>query len=91
MGRGGDIQPADPLGAIHLVGRETEQVDAQLLDVDGELADRLGGVAVQQHAALFTQPADLGQRLDCADLVVGQHHGNDDRIVAQGLGHLGGA
>ena len=42
---------------------------------------------MQQHAAVVAESPDLGQRLDHADLVVGQHDGDKDRVVAEGLGH----
>ena len=42
----------------------------------------------KQHAPLVADAADLGQRLDGPDLVVGQHHGDEDRVAADGRGHL---
>ena len=48
-----DVQRADAFGAVDLVGGETHQVDAERRDVDGDLADGLRRVAVQQDAALF--------------------------------------
>ncbi len=53
---------------------------------DGDLADGLRGVGVQQRASLAAQPSDFGQRGDGPRLVVGQHDGKQDRIGAEGLG-----
>ena len=85
-----DIQRANPLGTVDLVGGEAQQVDSQAIDVHGDLAHRLGRVGVQEHASLLADPADLFQRLERADLVVGQHHGDQQRIVANGGGESSG-
>ena len=57
-------------------------------DVDGDLADGLRGVAVQRHAALAADRGDLGERLDHADLVVGEHDADQRRVVAERVGDL---
>ena len=81
-----DVKAADALGTVHLVGGETQQIDLERSDVDRHFAHGLGGVAVQQHAAAAAELPDLGQRLDHADLVVGQHDGHEDRVAADRLG-----
>ena len=40
----------------------------------------------KQHAARFADCGDFGQRLDDADFVVGEHHGDEARVVANGVG-----
>ena len=49
------------------------QVDVLLVHVDRNFADRLGRVGVEDHAALVTELADFGDRLQHADFVVGGH------------------
>ena len=48
----------------------------------------LHGVGVEQHARLAADGADLADRQDGADLVVGVHDGNRARILADGVFHL---
>jgi hypothetical protein len=42
------------------------------------------GTGVQEHATLARDRADLGDRLHGADLVVGEHHRDEDRLVGDG-------
>ena len=42
----GDGEGADALGAIELVTTEAEQVDAKRERLQGQMADRLGAIAV---------------------------------------------
>ena len=49
--------------------------------VDRNLADRLHRVGVEDHVALVTELADFGDRLDDADLVVGEHDRDQDGLV----------
>ena len=48
----------------------------------------LHGVGVEQHARLAADGADLADRQDGANLVVGVHDGNQARILADGVFHL---
>ena len=48
------------------------------------MAHRLHRVGVQTNSGLATDGADLGQRLDGADLVVRQHHRHQYRIMVDG-------
>jgi hypothetical protein len=60
----------------------------QIFDVHWNFSYRLRGVAVQRHAPLAADGADRRQVVDGADLVVGEHHRHQKRVVANGLGHL---
>ena len=82
------VQHADALRAVELVRREGQQVDVLRLDVDGQMTGRLHGVGVEQHARLAADCANLADRQDGADLVVGVHDGNQARILADGVFHL---
>ena len=46
------VQCADPLGGVTLVPGDRQEIDAELIDVHRELAERLRGVDVQRHFAL---------------------------------------
>jgi hypothetical protein len=50
-----------------------EQVNVKLNNIYGELADRLGGIRVQQGAVLMGDGGEFGDRLQHAGLVVGVH------------------
>ncbi len=77
------VERAHALGAVHLVGGEAHQVDAPGVDVHRHAAGGLDGVAVEEDAALAAETADLGDGLERAHLVVGRHHGDEDRLRPQ--------
>lgn len=56
-----------------------------LLHVEGHLADALHRVRVEEHALLAGNLADLRDGLHRADLVVGEHHADQDGLVGDGL------
>ena len=86
-----DVQRADALGAVHLVGRQAHQVEAHRLDVERHLARGLGRVGVEQHAPPAADRADLGERVQRADLVVRRHQADEDGPVGdRRLDLLGG-
>ena len=62
---------------------DREQVDRHRIDVEWDLAEGLCRVGVEQNAPRAAKRADLGQRLQHADLVVRRHHGNDSRALAE--------
>ena len=68
-----------PLRAVHLVAGDAHQVDIHRPDVDRDLADRLGGVDVQQRPGGVDQLRRRRDRLDRADLVVDRHQRDDRR------------
>ena len=78
------IQKADALGAVDLVGRRRQHVDAQLVHVDGLMAEGLHRVGVEGDARLVGGRRQLANRLDGADLVVGEHDGGQDGVRADG-------
>jgi len=53
-----DPQGAGPFGPVELVRRQRQQVDAERAHVHGNLADRLNGVGVDQHAPLVGDGGD---------------------------------
>ena len=85
---GTDVQRADALGRVDLVSGDGQQVHSQIVHVDRYLTHRLGTVGVKQHSPFPGDLAYLFQRLDGADLVVGVHDGNQNRLGSDGIGHL---
>src|SRR5215510_8576517 len=85
------VQNPDAFRPINLVSGERQEVDAEFLHVNRNLADRLYGVGVQIEmllpglAALLDQRADLFERLDRPDLVVGVHYGDQRGFISQGF------
>ncbi len=47
------------------------------------MAHRLAGVAVKENPTLAAQRANLSNRLQCSQFVVGVHHRNQDGVGAQ--------
>src|SRR5207237_10059765 len=68
-----DIERADALRTIQLVGRQAQEVDPHRLDIERDLAGGLRGVAVEPGAPGMGERGDLGERLYYADLVVHRH------------------
>ncbi len=87
---GPDIQGADALGSVELVTGNRQEVDPELADIDGNLADRLGGVAVEKDAGPMRDRREFRNRLNCAYLVVGVHHRHEDGVGRDRLFQIGG-
>ena len=75
------------LWPVDLVGRDRQQIDAELLDVEPQAAGRLHRVRVQQRRATGQRRADLGDGLYRSDLVVGVHHAHQRGVIAHGAHH----
>ena len=75
------IERADALGRVELVAGDRQQIDAELLHVDGDLADRLRGIRVHQRAARLGGAGDLAHRLQGADLVLRMDDGDERRPI----------
>ena len=67
--------------------RQRQQIDAQLVDIDRDFAERLGRVGVQRARRAARQGGDLADRLKRADLVVGVHDADERGAAVQGLAH----
>ena len=67
-----------------------QQVHAEVVHLDGDLADGLGAIAVHQDALAMGDFGDLRDGLDSADLVVGVHDGDEDGFGGDGLLDLPG-
>ena len=78
------VQRANALGAVDLVRSQAHQVDRHGLHVDRRLAGGLGRVHMEHDALLAAQCADGLDVLDHADLVVHEHHADQDGVGADG-------
>ena len=76
-----DVQQPHPLGPVELVGRGAQEIDVELIRRKREMAEGLDGVGMETDAPLAGEPADLGDRLDRPDLVVGVHDGDENGLV----------
>ncbi len=76
-------QGADPLGAVEFVGGEGEQGDAPGVELDGDFAHGLGGVAEKGDVVAL---GDRGDGINGADFVVGGHGGQ--QVGAAGAGRF---
>ena len=77
-------QRADTLGRVKLVSGDREQIDAEPVHVSRNLADRLSGVGMEEHAMFAGDARALLNRLDGAHLVVGVHDADEDRARRDG-------
>ena len=78
------VQGTNALGTIGLVAGQTHQVDRHGLDVDFHLAGCLRSVHVEDDALLAAQCADGRNVLHHADLVVHEHHADQDGVGTDG-------
>ncbi len=67
-----------------------EQIDAEVADARFDLADRLCRVGMEEDAMIAGDLRRLHDRLDGADLVVGVHEADEDRIAPNRLAHFVG-
>ena len=58
------------------MGGRTEGVDVQLIDIDRKVTESLDGIRMEGYTPFPGDPADLGNRFDCADFIVGVHDRN---------------
>ena len=75
-----DIKCAHALRRIELVASDSEQVDAEIVDLCRYFSHGLRGVSVKQNAMLAGDRGAFLDRLDRADLVVRVHDADEDRV-----------
>ena len=69
--------------------RQSQQIDTQRFDIelDLDLASRLGGIGVERYPCGFDEAGDFGNRLDRSDFVVGVHDRYQASIGSHSCGH----
>jgi hypothetical protein len=69
---------------------EGGEIDAPSMDVDGDVAERLNRVRMNDGAgvSLLDGGGHLGDRLDRANLVINGHHRHHQCVVTDRVGYL---
>ena len=70
--------------------RKGEHIDVLLGNVYRNVTYSLYSIGVKKNSLFVTYPADLGDRLDSADLVVSIHYSNKSCLVGDSFGYLFG-
>ena len=83
-----DVQGTNPLGAVDLVPRDGQEIHTQRLDMDGNLAESLDRIGVEQDVPLAAHLGDLGDREEHSRLVVGVHEADQNRVRPDRSSHL---
>jgi hypothetical protein len=79
-----DVQDADALRPLELVGAHRDEIRIERPEVEVDVRRGLDRIDMQQDALLVSHVGrDLGDRLDRADLVVGEHDRDQDRLVRE--------
>ncbi len=78
------IQRANPFRPIKLMCGNTHYVDVERLDVHRDLANCLHAIRMEDHALFMAQLTNLRNRLDHANLIVGEHDRHQDRLLGHG-------
>ena len=63
---------------------QAQQIDPQVVDIERQESASLDGIGVEDDPASTTDGADLGDRLDGADLVVGVHDRDQGGVLVNG-------
>ena len=79
-----DEERANAFGGVELVAGDGEKIELQGFDVDGNFSGGLHGVGVEVDVGFGGDAADIGERLDGAEFVVGVHHGDENGFGAEG-------
>lgn len=82
-----DVEGTNPLRRIELVAGHRQEVNTEIAHIHRHLADRLRRIGVDRHPAFAAQGRHFSHRLQGTDLVVGQHQGHQNGVVAQGVLH----
>ena len=79
------VEQPDALGRMQLVRRKRQEVHVEFPHINLQLARRLHGVGVEQHAMPVANRGNLAHREQDARLVVRPHDRDDGGIRANGL------
>lgn len=83
-GAAADIKSTDTLGSIDLVSTDAQEINVHLCHVNGDLADSLGSIGVEEDLLGAAEGSDLLDRLNDSDLVVDSHDRDQSSVGANG-------
>src|SRR5258708_12948149 len=78
-----DVQRSNALWRIKLVPGEGKQIQAQRVDIDGNLPGGLHCIGMKVDVGIRRDAPNFFERLRRAQLVVGVHHGNQHGFLAK--------
>ncbi len=84
------VKRSHTLWRIQFVARDAQKVHCQRLNIDRNLADRLGGVRVREHSPLAGDLGNLCNRLQRPHFVVCVHHRNQHGLRANRAANIVG-
>src|SRR2546430_8388505 len=79
------FQAEDGIRDLTVTGVQTcaLPISTDVAERDWNLAERLDGVGMEQHAGVATSTRERAHRLQRADLVIGPHHAHDGDAVLE--------
>ena len=83
-----NVKRSATFGAIKLVRSQGSQVEISAVDIERNLAQRLYGVRVKEHAALAAEAADFFDRLKHPGFIVRCHDADQDRSAGKSIFEL---
>ena len=75
-----DVKSADTFGSIDFMSTDGHEVDIKRIDVNGQFADRLCSVRMEENLVLFAYFSDLLDRLNHTDFIVNHNCRNENRV-----------
>ncbi len=82
-----NIQKTHPLRAVQLMGGGRKQIHLQCLYIQGDLAEGLHRISVEEHPRFPANAADFRDGLQGTDFIVGAHNGNQGCLRPKGSCH----
>ena len=75
-----DVKSTDTFGSIDFMSTDGHEVDIKRIDVNGQFADRLCSVRMEENLVLFAYFSDLLDRLNHTDFIVNHNCRNENRV-----------
>lgn len=75
------VEGTDSFRSVHLVAGQREEIDAELIDVDGDFGSGLSGIRMEDGVVSVRELGAPANRLDHTGFVVAVHHGDDGSVV----------
>lgn len=79
-----DIESTNTLGSVDLVSTDAQEINVHLCHIDGDLADSLGSIGMEEDLLGAAEGSDLLERLNNSDLVVDGHDRDQSGVGANG-------